>query len=120
MASPRRRANLLIAVLFVGAGLAIGFLLAPKESGLAAGLPDNPDQMAQVWNERLQAAFPAGTPLTTLEGHLQASKFTLRDDQQSATRGRSDLFKGCGSILLVQWDVDGDRAENVRGTVLTC
>ena len=33
---------------------------------------------------------------------------------------RSDLFKGCGSILLVQWDVNGDLAENIRGTVLTC
>lgn len=95
-------------------------MLAPKESALTASLPDNPDQMARTWNERLQATFPAGTSATTLEDQLQANRFTVGDDRHSATRSRSDLFKGCSTILSVKWDVDSGRAENIQGNVFTC
>ena len=117
---PRRRAPTLFVGIAIGLALLTGYLLAPAEAALTAGMHDSPDQMAQVWNERLQVAFPAGTPMTTLQDQLQAAKFTVDDEKHSATRIRSDLFKGCKAFLLVQWDVDGASAENVRGNVLTC
>jgi len=55
--------------------------------------------MAQVWNERLHTAFPDGTPTTTLEDQLQASKFAIASSHDNASRSRSDLFKGCGATL---------------------
>jgi hypothetical protein len=115
----KRRYGILIPVVAVGLGMLTGFLMAPGESAIVAGLPSDPDQMAMEWNDRVRVAFPNGTPVATLVGQLQAAKFTVADNQLSASRRRRELF-GCANFLLVRWSADSDKVKQVEGVVLAC
>lgn len=119
MANVKRRHGIVIPVVAVGLGMLTGFLIAPGESPIVAGIPNDPDQMAEEWNDRVSAAFPDGTPVATLVSQLQAAKFTVDDGRLSASRQRRQLF-ACGNFLLVRWSTDGDRAKQVEGVVLAC
>lgn len=119
MASAKPRYGALVGVAAVGLGLLIWFLMAPDESAIVAGLPDDPDQMAVEWNDRVRVAFPDGTPVATLVEQLQAAKFTLDDSRMSASRQRSELF-ACGDMLFVRWSTEGDQAKQVEGVVFAC
>ncbi|WP_156342872.1 hypothetical protein [Devosia sp. A16] len=117
--TPKRRYGILIPVVAVGLGMLTGFLMAPSESAIVAGLPNDPDQMAVEWNDRVRVAFPDGTPVSTLVSQLQAAKFTVDDSRLSASRQRTKLF-ACSDRLFVRWSIDGDQAKQVEGTVFAC
>jgi len=117
--NPKRRYGILIPVVAVGLGMLTGFLIAPGESAIVAGLPSDPDQMAVEWNDRVRVAFPDGTAVATLVSQLQAAKFTVDDSQRSASRQRRELF-ACSDVLLVRWSTDGDQARQVEGVVFAC
>ena len=119
MANAKLRYGILIGVAAVGLGLVTGFLMAPGESAVVAGLPNDPDQMAAEWNDRVRVAFPDGTPVATLVSQLQAAKFTVDDSGLSASRQRSKLF-ACSDMLLVRWSTEGDQARQVEGVVFAC
>lgn len=118
-ANAKPRYGILIGAVVVGLGLLTGLLMAPGEGGIVAGLPNDPDQMAAEWNDRVRAAFPDGTPVATLVSQLQAAKFTVADSQLSASLQRNGLF-ACSNFLLVRWSADGDQAKQVEGVVLAC
>lgn len=120
MAKPGRRYGFLIGAAGIGLGLLAGILLAPVEGGITADLPDDPTQMAVVWNDRVQTAFPDGTPVATLVSQLLSAKFLVADDQRSASRQRGSMFGVCSNMLFLRWSADGDRAAQVEGSVLTC
>ena len=119
MVNPKRRYGILMAVVAVGLGMLTGFLMAPGESAIVAGLPNDPDQMAVEWNDRVRVAFPDGTAVATLVSQLQAAKFTVDDSGLSASRQRSELF-ACSDVLFVRWLTEGDQAKQVEGIVSTC
>lgn len=113
------RYGILISVVAVGLGMLTGFLMAPGESAIVAGLPNDPDQMAVEWSDRVRVAFPDGTPVLTLVSQLQAAKFTMDDGGLSASRQRSKLF-ACSDMLFVRWSSDGDQAKQIEGVVFAC
>jgi len=119
VANTRLRYGILIGAVVVGLGLLTGFLMTPGESAIVAGLPNDPDQMAAEWNDRVRVAFPDGTPVATLVSQLQAAKLTVDDSQLSASRQRREL-SACSNILFVRWSTEGDQAKQVEGAVFAC